>query len=105
MLWGAYHGTLLVVARARGPGVAAAVHAKGVSLARRLQIAGMFVLTCIGWLIFRETEFAQLARDVRLVPWQSSAIDTSAGIYLFLLAALYSLPLWIQDLWVELEGR
>ncbi len=41
---------------------------------------------------------------MRLVPWQSSAIGTSAGIYLFLLAALYSLPLWIQDLWVELKG-
>ena len=64
----------------------------------------MFVLTCIGWLIFRETEFAQLVRDLQLVPWQSSALDRSAGIDLFLLAALYSVPLWIQDLWVELKG-
>ena len=102
VLWGAYHGTLLVVARARGP-ASPQLHPKRAWL-RPFQIAGMFVLTCVGWLIFRETEFAQLARDVRLVPWQSSAIGRSAGLYLFLLAALYSLPLWIQDLWVELKG-
>ena len=128
VLWGAYHGVLLVLARARGP---ASPPAKGSdpeqSISRGLhpttrsprgggpgltptqwlrpfQVAGMFVLTCIGWLIFRETEFAQLARDLQLVPWQSSELDRSAGTYLFLLAALYSVPLWVQDLWVELKG-
>jgi alginate O-acetyltransferase complex protein AlgI len=113
VLWGAYHGTLLVVSRARGPASPKRqgsdperAMSRGLTPAwlRPLQIAGMFVLTCIGWLIFRETEFAQLSRDLRLVPWQSSALDRSAGIYLFLLAALYSVPLWIQDLWVELKG-
>ena len=102
VLWGAYHGMLLVIARARGPASPRQNPKRG--WRRPLQIAGMFVLTCFGWLIFRETEFAQLVRDLQLVPWQSSAIDRSAGIYLFLLAALYSVPLWIQDLWVELKG-
>lgn len=102
VLWGAYHGALLVIARARGPASPQRHPKRGVS--RALQIAGMFVLTCIGWLIFRETEFAQLVRDLQLVPWQSSAIGRSAGLYLFLLAALYSVPLWVQDLWVELKG-
>ncbi len=30
------------------------------------------------------------------------AVD--AGLYLFLLAGLYSLPLWIHDLWAEFGG-
>ena len=102
VLWGGYHGALLVMARFAG-----AVWSPPAVMRRwlrPLQIAGMFVLTSIGWLIFRETEFPQLVRDLRLVPSASSALGVSAGAYLFLLASLYSLPLWIQDLWVELKG-
>ena len=64
----------------------------------------MFVLTCIGWLIFRETELSQLIADFALVPSASTAIERSTGIYLFLLVLLYSTPLWLHDLWVELGG-
>ena len=64
----------------------------------------MFVLTCIGWLIFRETELSQLIADFTLVPSASTAVERSTGLYLFLLALLYSTPLWAHDLWVELGG-
>jgi hypothetical protein len=60
--------------------------------------------TCIGWLIFRETELSQLVADLQLSPAASSPADRSAGLYLFLLVFLYSLPLWIHDLWAELRG-
>ena len=102
VLWGAYHGVLLVIARAAGA-IWSPPAAMRASL-RPLQAAAMFVLTCIGWLIFRETELPQLVSDLRLVPSASSALDVSAGAYLFLLVGLYSVPLWIQDLWVELKG-
>lgn len=69
-----------------------------------LQIAGMFVLSLVGWLIFRETELAHLWRDLRLTPSTSTALGREAGLYLFLLAGLYSVPLWIHDLWAELGG-
>ncbi len=103
VLWGAYHGVLLIVARAAGtlvPGMAQ----REVGWMRPLQIAGMFVLTMIGWLIFRETELDHLWRDLRLTPATSTELGRSTGIYLFLLAALYSLPLWIQDIWAEAGG-
>ncbi len=61
----------------------------------------MFVLTCVGWLIFRETELSQLVSDLQLMPWDSTAAGRSAGLYLFLLVFLYSIPLWIHDLWAE----
>jgi hypothetical protein len=69
-----------------------------------VQVPAMFVLTCIGWLIFRETDIAQLIRDLQLTPVGVSALGASAGAYLFLLAFLYSIPLWVQDLWAELGG-
>ena len=71
---------------------------------RPLQVIAMFALTCIGWLIFRETELAQLIADFTLAPSASTAVERSTGLYLFLLSLLYSLPLWAHDLWVELGG-
>ena len=98
-MWGAYHGALLVAVRAWSSPIDAAREAGG-----SFRVAGMFVLTCIGWLIFRETELDQLWRDLRLSPWRRRRLAAIAGLYLFLLAGLYSLPLWIHDLWAEFGG-
>ncbi|MEP6782017.1 MAG: MBOAT family O-acyltransferase [Acidobacteriota bacterium] len=98
VLWGAYHGVLLVVTRA-----AARVGAAP-AWVRPLQVAAMFVLTCIGWLIFRETELHQLLADFRLSPSATTEIGRAAGGYLFLLVLLYSIPLWIHDLWAEVKA-
>jgi hypothetical protein len=59
----------------------------------------MFGLTCVGWLLFRETELQVLVRDLSLSPWDSSAADRELGSYLFLSALLYSVPLWIHGFW------
>ena len=95
VLWGAYHGALLLAGRfaPKLPGAPRAVRS-----------FGMFVLTCIGWLIFRETEIAQLVRHFQLTPWDSTPLGQSAGLYLFLLVALYSIPLWIYDVWAEMKA-
>ena len=102
VLWGLYHGALLIVTRAAsGRGRAA-----GRPAARWLvvpQIAGMFVLTNIGWLLFRENDVSAIVRDLTLSPLAVSDLDRQAGLYLFLLACLYSTPLWIQSVWVELN--
>jgi alginate O-acetyltransferase complex protein AlgI len=96
--WGFYHGVLLLIfggGRSRSSGL----------LLRQVpQIAGMFVLTNIGWLLFRETELSAIVRDLQLSPFGVSAFDRQAGLYLFLLALLYSVPLWVQSVWVEI-GR
>jgi hypothetical protein len=63
----------------------------------------MFLLTLFGWLLFRETKLAAIVRDLRLSPFGVSDLDRQTGLYLFLLAFLYSLPLWAQSLWVELH--
>ena len=101
VIWGAYHGVLLIAARAAGALVPRSAGRVGL---RPLRIAGMFVLTLVGWLIFRETELDQLWRDLRLNPAASSELGRSTGLYLFLLTAIYSLPLWIHDIWAEAGG-
>jgi alginate O-acetyltransferase complex protein AlgI len=102
VLWGAYHGLLLIIAKAAG-----AIYSPPPPIRRRmraLQVVAMFVLTCVGWLIFRETELAQLIADLRLSPADATPLGQSTGVYLFMLVMLYSLPLWLHDLWAELKA-
>ena len=99
VLWGLYHGILLLVTqmagrfvlRGREPGRWAVVP----------QIVLMFVLTNVGWLLFRETELSAIIRDLTLSPFGVSELDRQTGVYLFLLAFGYSMPLWIQSLRVD----
>jgi D-alanyl-lipoteichoic acid acyltransferase DltB (MBOAT superfamily) len=108
VLWGGYHGLLLVATRAhqilRPPNSAA--RTRFGSIGPVFQWLGMFALTLVGWLLFRETEWPAIVRDLRLVPWHSAPKDRQVGLYLFLLAFGYSIPLWAQSVWVELHrGR
>jgi len=109
VLWGAYHGVLLLLTRAhqmlRAPSPPE-VRGPTSGALRVVQVLAMFVLTLVGWLLFRETEIGAIARDLTLVPWHSTAADRQIGLYLFLLAFGYSIPLWVQSVWVELHrGR
>ena len=119
VLWGAYHGMLLVLSRAfsRPSAIAKAtadeqaVRPSSPQALRPsrppfsvIRIPAMFVLTCIGWLIFRETELAQLVRHFQLSPWETTEVGRAAGLYLFLLVFLYSIPLWVHDVWAEMRA-
>lgn len=110
VLWGLYHGVLLVLARARSilrpakdppaPWLPAPMRV----FVRVAQVLGMFVLTNIGWLLFRETELSAIVRDLTLSPFAASRLDWQTALYLFLVTLVYSLPLWVHSLWAELQG-
>lgn len=104
VVWGAYHGVLLVLARTTARPAEALARRRTARWLKPLQILGMFILTCIGWLIFRETEWHQLIADFQLSPAGSSVLGRQTGLYLFLLVLLYSVPLWIHDLWAEFRA-
>ena len=104
VLWGLYHGVLLVLTRAHAMLGKAPEAARAGSAARVVaQTVGMFALTLVGWLLFRETELTAIVRDLRLSPFDSTPFERQAGLYLFLLAFGYSIPLWVQSVWVELH--
>ncbi|MBA2355238.1 MAG: MBOAT family protein [Acidobacteria bacterium] len=114
VLWGGFHGLLLVIERVWG-----AARARGRSVGRgsvghvrrrrawRLlpQWAATFVLVHIGWLLFRETDTRMLWRDLSLIPGTSPVTEQLAGLYLFLIAATLSLPLWAHSLWTVWHGH
>lgn len=102
VLWGGYHGCLLVAARLVGP------RRKRRRPAHRLlapaRVAGMFLLTLAGWLLFRETDLSALLRDLTLSPFAGTPLGRQTGAYLLMLALAYSLPLWAQSLWSTFRG-
>jgi alginate O-acetyltransferase complex protein AlgI len=108
VLWGTYHGLLLILTRARGmlrPDTAPVLRrlpAFAAPAVAVLQVAGMFVLTLVGWLLFRETDLSAIGRDLRLSPFAAPDLDRRAALYLFVLTLVYSLPLWIHSLWAEI---
>jgi alginate O-acetyltransferase complex protein AlgI len=104
VLWGLYHGLLLVITRASSP--ARQPDRRRAAWLAVPQIVSMFILTLVGWLLFRETELSAILRDLKLSPFGAPELDRWTGAYLFLLAFLYSIPLWVQSVWVELHrGR
>ncbi|HTV02896.1 MAG TPA: MBOAT family O-acyltransferase, partial [Luteitalea sp.] len=108
VLWGAFHGLLLVLERLWGAirGVGRHPGRHRIPLWRGvLQWAGMFVLIHIGWLLFRESDAAMLWRDLTLVPGTAPLRERQAGLYLFLIALSFSLPLWAHTLWTAWQGR
>ena len=97
VLWGLYHGTLVVATRALGtllklperwPGPLALV-----------QIALTVTAALVGWLFFRETNPDFLRRWLLLSPAESTVMERQVGAYLFVLAATWGLPLFLDDLW------
>jgi len=101
VLWGLYHGLLLVVTRAHR--ILRPAPRPAYPWLAVLQTLGMFALTLLGWLLFRETDLSAIIRDLKLVPWQGSAVDRQVALYLFLLTFFYSMPLWAHSVWVELH--
>ncbi|MEO7192224.1 MAG: MBOAT family protein [Vicinamibacterales bacterium] len=101
VLWGLYHGVLLVAARlfGRWPVTSTLM----LRVLTPLRIVGMFVLVEVGWLMFRETDIRFLLHDLTLSPWASTTLQRQTGIYLLLTAAAYSLPLWVHGAWEELR--
>jgi alginate O-acetyltransferase complex protein AlgI len=102
VIWGAYHGLLVLVSRVvggRAPRARTRTQSEAWAVVEPLQVLGMFVLACIGWLLFRETDVHMLWRDLALSPWQTTLADREVGRYLLLLSALYSVPLWVHGIW------
>lgn len=99
VLWGAYHGTLVALSRLLSRGRRSTPRSDAWAVLEPAQVMGMFLLTCIGWLIFRETDLQMLWRSLTLVPWNTTLADRQVGGYLLLLTLFYSLPIWINGIW------
>jgi D-alanyl-lipoteichoic acid acyltransferase DltB (MBOAT superfamily) len=103
VLWGTYHGIGLAVQRLVTRDEAEPPHRP--ALVRVLQIVATFNFVCLGWLIFRSQDLAQVGRFIRGI-LSGPAVTDATGSYAALLALLAG-PLllfqWLQYRSAQLE--
>jgi len=100
VLWGAYHGLLLIAYRGLGTVAPRLFEARWLKPARVLVL---FALVNVGWLMFRETNTSALLRDLFMSPFGEPHAKRSAAGHLLSLTVLYSLPL-VADSVLYLSG-
>ncbi|MBF0383378.1 MAG: MBOAT family protein [Magnetococcales bacterium] len=90
-LWGVYHGVLIICFRLLEN------LRSGLSwVPRFVQISFMFVLTNIGWLIFRESDLTYLIKYMSLSPFADSMDEIRMAIFMFSKTFVYSIPIWLH---------
>jgi D-alanyl-lipoteichoic acid acyltransferase DltB (MBOAT superfamily) len=94
VLWGAYHGFLLLFYQAVERVAPFLVRARALMVPR---VAVFFVLTNIGWLLFRETDAARLLGYLALRPGTDSADQLLAARYFLGLVLVYAFPLVVDS--------
>lgn len=94
VLWGAYHGALMVIFHLVGRFMPH--HLSQSRALLPLRVAFMFALTNIGWLLFRERKASQILTYLSLDPFAATDVPSSLPKYFFLSVFVYSIPLWIK---------
>ena len=91
VLWGAFHASLLWLYRNAQPRIPRVL--KNQPWSRPLAVCIMFGFTCVGWLIFRQTDLSLLVEHLTQSPLNASSADWSMGLVMVLIVGLCSLPL------------
>lgn len=92
--WGAYNGVLIVGYRFLNS--LGDSRTRWAWAPRPARIILMFVLINIGWLMFRETNFHYLIRELTTGPFDATALEWQGAGYFTLLTLLYASPLMIH---------
>lgn len=95
ILWGLYWGVLVAADQAWG---------KRRRPPSFISVPGMFCLTCVGWLMFREQDSSYLFQHLQLNPWNASAGDWSIAGFLTAKTLLLASPILLHSWW-DLKGR
>lgn len=114
ILWGAYHGLLLIVYRLMSPVLAQMPQPRGEAgcrLWRAARVVGFFHLTCLGWLLFRSQSVEQfLAMAAAALGDWPGVVTTVFGVaglqVLFFIGVLLLVQMaqeWKKDLLIILR--
>ena len=104
VLWGFYHGALLVLHRSMQPHMQRILWLQKPWMQlpwKAIRMAVMFALTCYGWLLFRATSAAQIGAMTRALLHPLSAVPAASLITVLTLTA----PLLIVQLLQLHSGR
>lgn len=104
VLWGLYHGLLLVAHKQAEPIAGVMFRAStptGRRISRAVRVALMFQFTCYGWLLFRADSLHQIAVMTRALVHPLTGSDTELTLRL----AGFALPLVAVQVWKRVRSR
>ena len=94
VLWGAYHGVILIAYDSLARVAPRVLTTRWLAVPRMVLC---FALVNVGWLMFRETETAQLLRDLVQLPGSGSREHLLAAVHALSVTLFYAAPLFIDD--------
>ena len=97
MLWGLYYALLTIIYRLADAVVPAGI--QRLPGLRAIKILLMFVLTNIGWLIFREQNAGRLWQALTLNPTDTPVREWQVAGYLAMTVVLFASPLVLHTVW------
>lgn len=103
VLWGAYHGLLVLAHRWWVLLVPGADKPRAWTLPFR--VAGTFLLVLVGWLMFRETDFQWLVKMFTADPWAATAREYAIASHLLLTTLVYASPMVLASFLGRLMPR
>ena len=95
VLWGLYHGVLVVATRVLGTVLRLPERWPGPLAAVQVLLTLLFMMG--GWLFFRETNPQFLFRFLWLSPFETTPQEREIAFYMFVTALTWSLPLLVDD--------
>jgi alginate O-acetyltransferase complex protein AlgI len=99
ILWGLFWGFLILLYRT----VAMRKRPSGWRVVPAVIV--LFLLTNVGWLIFRESNLHYLGKCLMLTPFGVTADEWQVAGALFLLTLSYSVPIWLHAAWDTIGSR
>ena len=105
VLWGFYHGSLLILHRLTAPWLTIfdARSPAGRALSRATRVFCMFQLTCFGWLLFRAGSFHQIATMTKALAHPLAGFDGDTAVRVALIISPLLVAQAIQFLSKKLE--
>ncbi len=100
VIWGLFHGALLVLYRILGPAFSRATTFLPLWAAKGLRIGLMFHLACLGWIFFRAKSMADASTIVQQIgSWIAAGLPANqgaAGFALIILVLTFALMIWSE---------
>jgi D-alanyl-lipoteichoic acid acyltransferase DltB (MBOAT superfamily) len=98
VLWGLYYWILYLLYRAWDAIVPSRI--KDVLWGSYIAIPVMFILTNIGWLIFKETDSTYLWKYFTISIYDYNILQLLPALYIFCYACIYSFPLFVVSCYI-----
>lgn len=102
VIWGFYHGVFVFISQVLKKLTPKKIDSNMAFILMKWFVT--FVIVHIGWIFFREHDFAYTVKYLSLTPSGVSHEDYLAAAFIFMKVMVYFFPIWLHMLYCQLRG-